>query len=412
MKRFFAGCMMLAALALSGCLKDYTVRQVTYYKPLFKTTAEVRADIKSGDAEVLAYPGKLVYKDGFVYLNELMKGVHVIDMRNPAQPVNKAFIKIPGSVDIAVRGNILYADMYTDLVAIDITDPNNVKLKKTVEGVFPESMWYGLINGNQVATEWVRVDTTIRDEDYNNWMAKEDRVFASPVTLLSGSGSNGMNSKGGSMARFALRLDRLYTVSTTNLKVFNTATPENPFFVNSFQFYNGAVETIYPYGNYLFIGSRTGMYLFDANDKDNPKQLSVFEHARVCDPVVADGDYAYVTLRSGNECMGFTNQLDVLDVKNMEKPRLVKSYPMFNPHGLSKDGNTLIICEGTEGLKFMDASNPDNLTYRTALKGMTTFDVITLGGYALVSAQDGLYVVEYTNPASPKLLSSIKINKP
>lgn len=404
--------MMLVALALSGCLKDYTVRQVTYYKPLFKTTAEVRADIKSGDAEVLAYPGKLVYKDGFVYLNELMKGVHVIDMRNPAQPVNKAFIKIPGSVDIAVRGNILYADMYTDLVAIDITDPNNVKLKKTVEGVFPESMWYGLINGNQVATEWVRVDTTIRDEDYNNWMAKEDRVFASPVTLLSGSGSNGMNSKGGSMARFALRLDRLYTVSTTNLKVFNTATPENPFFVNSFQFYNGAVETIYPYGNYLFIGSRTGMYLFDANDKDNPKQLSVFEHARVCDPVVADGDYAYVTLRSGNECMGFTNQLDVLDVKNMEKPRLVKSYPMFNPHGLSKDGNTLIICEGTEGLKFMDASNPDNLTYQTALKGMTTFDVITLGGYALVSAQDGLYVVEYTNPASPKLLSSIKINKP
>lgn len=404
--------MMLAALALSGCLKDYTVRQVTYYKPLFKTTAEVRADIKSGDAEILAYPGKLVYKDGFVYLNEIMKGVHVIDMRNPAQPVNKAFIKIPGSVDIAVRGNILYADMYTDLVAIDISDPNNVKLKKTVEGVFPESMWYGLINGNQVATEWVRVDTTIRDEDYNNWMAKEDRVFASPVTLLSGSGSNGMNSKGGSMARFALRLDRLYTVSTTNLKVFNTATPENPFFVNSFQFYNGAVETIYPYGNYLFIGSRTGMYLFDANDKDNPKQLSVFEHARVCDPVVAEGDYAYVTLRSGNECMGFTNQLDVLDVKNMEKPRLVKSYPMFNPHGLSKDGNTLIICEGTEGLKFMDASNPDNLTYRTALKGMTTFDVITLGGYALVSAQDGLYVVEYTNPASPKLLSSIKINKP
>lgn len=412
MKRFFAGCMMLASLALSSCLKDYTVRQVTYYKPLFKTTAEVRANIKSGDAETLAYPGKLVYKDGFVYLNELMKGVHVIDMRNPAQPVNKAFIKIPGSVDIAVRGNILYADMYTDLVAIDISDPNNVKLKKTVEGVFPESMWYGLINGNQVATEWIRVDTTIRDEDYSNWMAKEDRVFASPVTLLSNSGSNGMNSKGGSMARFALRLDRLYTVSTTNLKVFNTATPENPVFVSSFQFINGAVETIYPYGNYLFIGSRTGMYLFDANDKDNPKQLSVFEHARVCDPVVAEGDYAYVTLRSGNECMGFTNQLDVLDVKDMEKPRLVKSYPMFNPHGLSKDGNTLIICEGTEGLKFMDASNPDNLTYRTALKGMTTFDVITLGGYALVSAQDGLYVVEYTNPASPKLLGSIKINKP
>jgi hypothetical protein len=171
------------------------------------------------------------------------------------------------------------------------------------------------------------------------------------------------------------------------------------------------VETIFPYGNYLFIGSMTGMYLFDVSDKDNPVQKGVFEHARVCDPVIADGDFAYVTLRNGNQCQGFVNQLDVVNIKNIENPSLVKSFPMTNPHGLSKDGSTLLICEGTEGLRVLDASFPEDIKTIAQLKGFTTYDVITLGGYALVSANDGLYVVDYTNPAKPVISSSIKIVK-
>jgi hypothetical protein len=389
---------------------NYTPIQLYYSATT--TNVPLAANLANGELAINTYDGKLFYKDGYVFLNEVMKGVHVIDVRNPQQPVNKAFIKIPGNVDIAVRGNILYADFYTDLVAIDISDPNNVKLKKTVENVFPENNWYSYADSGKVIADWVRVDTTIREEEYSSWFMKEDRVFANPVTTLSQSGGDGMNGKGGSMARFGLRLDRLYTVSTSTLKVFNTSVPENPVYVSSFNFNNGAVETIFPYGNYLFIGSMTGMYLFDASDKDNPKQLSVFEHARVCDPVVAEGDYAYVTLRSGNECQGFTNQLDVVDVRNVEKPKLVKSYPMFNPHGLAKDGSTLIICEGKEGLKFMDVRSADNIQQIAALKGMTTYDVITLGGYALVSAADGLYIVDYSTPTAPKISSTVKIVKP
>jgi hypothetical protein len=160
MKKLFSALLIVLSFSWSSCLKDYTLREVTYYKPVFKTTAEVRANIKSGEPELLSTPGKLFYKDGYVFLNEVMKGVHVIDVRNPQQPVNKAFIKIPGNVDIAVRGNILYADFYTDLVAIDISDPNNVKLKKTVENVFPENNWYSYADSGKVIADWVRVDTT------------------------------------------------------------------------------------------------------------------------------------------------------------------------------------------------------------------------------------------------------------
>jgi hypothetical protein len=43
---------------------------------------------------------------------------------------------------------------------------------------------------------------------------------------------------------------------------------------------------------------------------------------------------------------------------------------------------------------------------------MTTYDVITLGGYALVSAADGLYIVDYSTPTAPKISSTVKIVKP
>ena len=36
-----------------------------------------------------------------------------------------------------------------------------------------------------------------------------------------------------------------------------------------------------------------------------------------CDPVVVQGDYAFVTLRGGTECQGFSNQLDIIDISTL-----------------------------------------------------------------------------------------------
>jgi hypothetical protein len=213
------------------------------------------------------------------------------------------------------------------------------------------------------------------------------------------------------MARFALYDDRLYTVSHSDLKVFNTAIPEQPDFVKQVNLFSGDIETIFPYGNHLFLGSQTGMYIFDIQQKDNPVRQSTFAHSRVCDPVVANDKYAYVTLRNGTACGGFTNQLDVINIENLSSPKLLKSYPMTNPHGLSVDGATLLICDGTDGLRVLDVSMPYNVKQVGQLKGFTTYDVIALGHIALVSAERGLYLVDYSKPTNPFIASSITIGK-
>ncbi|HLO79324.1 MAG TPA: hypothetical protein VK166_00110 [Chitinophagaceae bacterium] len=411
MKKTIGPSLLIIFLLFTGCLNDDVVRKYSFYRPVYKTTAEARAEIRSSEPISLSQPGKIYYKNGYVFLNELYKGVHVIDIRNINQPRVVSFVKIPGCVDMAVRGNILYADMYTDLVALDISNPLDIKRTHIVEGVFPEGRWYNYMDTGKVITDWIRVDTVVREKDYYTWaLASQDRgqVFLGGAGgPLASSGGN-PNGVGGSMARFALNKDRLYTVSTNDIKVFNTAVAEKPSYVKQVSIGWG-IETIFPFDNYLFIGSTTGMYVFDAADQDNPVQKSRFEHARVCDPVISDGENAYVTLRSGTTCAGFTNQLEVVSVKDVTNPLLLAVYPMTNPHGLSKDGNTLLICEGDAGLRVLDASMPKDVKTLSLLKGFSTFDVIALGGVALVTAKDGLYFVNYTDPKNPVISSSLKI---
>ena len=111
-------------------------------------------------------PGKLFYRNGYIFLNEMNRGVHIIDISKPSQPKVVAFVNIPGSVDLAVRSNILYADMYTDLVALDISDPLHTKVTSIAEGVFPQRQYVDFFaDTNNVIVDWIRVDTTVRSTD-------------------------------------------------------------------------------------------------------------------------------------------------------------------------------------------------------------------------------------------------------
>lgn len=230
-----------------------------------------------------------------------------------------------------------------------------------------------------------------------------------PVTTAAPSGGSISNGTGGSMARFALSDDRLYTVGDSELKVFNVTVPEKPSFIKEVFAGGWDIETIFPFGRNLFIGSMSGMYIFDISSKNDPKQIGTFVHARVCDPVISDGRHAFVTLRNGTQCTGFINQLDVVDIADLTKPVLVKSYPLTNPHGLAKEGDILVICDGADGVKFFDATRPDGIRQLSHVKGMNAFDVIALGKIAMVSAADALYLIDFNDPSRPVIKSTISI---
>jgi hypothetical protein len=412
--------MALASItALQGCVRDSLKRTYSYtiFTPVYKTKAQVRENIRANSPRALQNTGKLYTFGSTIFLNEIDKGIHVIDNSNPSNPVNLGFIDIPGNRDLAVKGNVLYADLYTDLVAIDISDPAHVQVTKVVENVFPHRFYDARFNMDttKVIVDWLRKDTTVVEHsNLGGWwgVEKDSRLFVASAqgsggSLASAAAPAGM---GGSMARFAIADKVLYTVGISDLRVFNIAEAANPVY-QAMKSVGMNIETIFPFREKLFIGSSNGMYIYDIANPLNPVQQSQFTHVRSCDPVIADDKYAYVTLRSGTVCTGFTNQLELLDIANLSSPKLIKVYPMTNPHGLSKEGNTLFICDGRDGLKIYNAADPNNLQLLKTVPGIETFDVIAWDKRAIVVAKDGLYQYDYSDLTNIRLLSKIGIVK-
>lgn len=417
MKGFPAIAILVAApICFSGCVKDTCKREhtYTYYEPVYKTKDEVRANIKSNPARPVENPGKICILGHTIFLNETDKGIHVIDNSDPSRPRTIAFIDIPGNMDIAVKGTILYADLYTDLVTLDISNPAEVKVKKIMDGVFPFRYYGGgfVANQDNVITDWVRRDTTVAEScgERGGIRFQDGNVFLASAAPGNSSGGASPVGTGGSMARFTIMNNHLYTVSDRDLDVFNIANAADPLHSNRIPI-GWDIETIYPFKNYLFIGSRAGMFIYNVANPDAPAAAGQFSHVRSCDPVIADDNYAYVTLRSGTACQGFANELDIVKLNNFTSPVLQKVYAMTNPHGLSKDGNLLFICDGLAGLKVYDASDIMNLQLVKTIGDIDAYDVIALGKAAWVVAKDGLYQYDYSDPAHIRLLSKIAVAK-
>ena len=117
-------------ITFSGCLKDRCESTLTYlvYKPVYVKMDEVRNDLRTEAPRSLKKPGNIYVYGNYLFVAEYREGVHVIDNSDPCNPVGVSFIKIPGCENMAVRGNIMCANSYVDLVSLNISNPQSVQL--------------------------------------------------------------------------------------------------------------------------------------------------------------------------------------------------------------------------------------------------------------------------------------------
>lgn len=415
----------LILVTTTGCENDKCTRTQEYiaYEPIYKRIEEMRIPANYVAAKELEAPGKIFYYNGYLLINELHKGIHVIDNRDPKAPLNTGFIELPGNLDMAVHNNVLYADSYLDLVAIDITNPTAPVEVNRSQDVFQSFYSFDEINGYLVEYTETPTKTVINCDDANwglpFWRADEI-LWASAEFDTAPTGVRRNSSTispsvvaGGSMARFTVADEYLYTIDGAELKVFDVKNSQPV--LKSEVAISWGIETLFPVASTLFIGSNSGLFIYDITSPEAPTFLSAFIHATACDPVAVTGNTAYVTLRNGNDCQGFVNQLDVIDVTDLTNPQLVRSFPMDNPHGLSIADQTLYLCEGAHGLKTFDITDRNkagqNLLGR--VNGFFAYDVIALadGDHVMVVGEEGLYQFDATDRSDLRQISLIPINK-
>jgi hypothetical protein len=416
---------ILVSLAILYSCEDTTYRQYQGNAPVYISYEELRNAVEVEQGRKLENPGKMYFKDDYIFIIEELKGIHVFDNSDPSSPIKKAFIKIPGIIDMAISGNILYGDSFVDLVVLDLQDLGNIREIGRVRDILPYTL---PPTGNELPIAKVDTEkglvvdwevTTIREKVYHDdhviypffRMTSEKATFSNAHTGSSGVSSGGIGI-GGSMARFGIKEDILYLLDNNTLKLLDITTKSSP--VRLFEVNPGwGIETMFLTANNMFLGTTTGMLIYDITNPRQPVRKSTYNHLRSCDPVIVDDTLAYVTLRSGTNCGGAINSLDVVNIKNINAPSLVISYPMTNPHGLGKDGDLLFICDGNAGLKIYNASDPRVISSRLlkTYPDIKTYDVIPLGGLLVMIGDDGLFQYDYSDVNNISLLSTIPVEQ-
>ncbi|MDQ0107214.1 hypothetical protein J2T02_002331 [Chitinophaga terrae (ex Kim and Jung 2007)] len=412
----------LFALIQSSCLKQSCEKLVPakLYRPVYLPLAEIRSAVKETGPQPISQNGKIYLYGNYIFINEVGKGIHVIDNADPKNPNVVSFINVPGNTDLAIKNNTLYADSYIDLVAIDITNPRQAREVHRVNNAFPRVVYtfnFAQSDSLGVITGFTEKDTVYHYNCNSSNPQILDRYFDSYSNSLSIANSSSQQApqaigKAGSMATFGLLNNHLYSIAGFTATTFNVTQSARPQREKKLDL-RAFAETIFPYKHYLYMGGPTGMAIYDAINTDTLLFKGIYQHIKGCDPVIVENDLAYVTLRSGAICNTNTeNVLDVLDVADPTNPKLMKSYGMSGPYGLGlATDKKLVVCEGVNGMRLLDAKDPLNISTIQLVTSVAPTDVIHEGNdIVLLVGNDGLYQFDIKDMRHPNLLSKINFS--
>lgn len=127
---------LVAALLFVSCKGSSDAPdEVTGYAPIYQSDSSV-SNIRSDAPQPILQGGKIYVLNKTMFQVEQGSGIHVMDISDPAHPVKKTFIRIPGAQELSVKGDLLYANNYNDLVVINISDIQHIQLVKRMKDMF------------------------------------------------------------------------------------------------------------------------------------------------------------------------------------------------------------------------------------------------------------------------------------
>lgn len=379
--------------------------------PEMMSKTEFRNAVEIQSAKPIVEAGKIYAHGSYIFISDKAQGVHIIDNSNPKVPQAISYLKIPGNEDISIKHNYLFADSATDLVVFDLSNILSIQIVERLEDVFsvydyriPNDAQFADFNNydfeNNIVVSWRIVQE--RREIF------DDNSFVSNDAWFSNSSESSNVGVGGSLARFQIVQDYLYTVGSAQMSIFNISNLANPI-LETIQNSGWNIETMFYADDHLYLGASHGMYIYSLENPASPRYVSQFSHWNGCDPVVVDANYAYLTLRGGNACGQLESVLEVIDISDKTNPKLVARHSLDNPYGLGFKNSNLFVCDGTSGLKVFDKTDPLSMEQTQSFSNVHAKDVIPLNNSLLMIGDGALYQYQYKGK-DLQLLSSFQLN--
>ena len=133
---------ILCLFLLSSCWKINPnhgyFRRVWGNKPVYAAIAPAKKILYDPVMHPLLNAGNIYAFKDYIFQVDVGRGIHVIDNSVPATAHRIGFISINGCEQISLQGSYLYTNSYSDLVTINISNPQNMKIVSRVENAFPD----------------------------------------------------------------------------------------------------------------------------------------------------------------------------------------------------------------------------------------------------------------------------------
>lgn len=319
-------------------------------------------------------------------------GMKIVDISNPARPVETAVFPVPGDTDgVAISGEYAYLaypvrfqENISRLVAVDISDPYHPAEAGTL--TFP-----GFARGVAVSGGYAYV------ADYNSGL-RIIRIADPAHPVLTG--SYAMQSRA---RRIAVNGNYVYLADEEwGLRCINVSNPALPSLASIYPLPRGA-RAVTIAGRYAYVTgpeeyfNRSTLTILDLANPARPQFTGAcsFEHDSC--GVAVTGDYAFVT--------GYSMGLIVVDLADRSQPRIVATVDL--PDTMSDltiaNGYLYAAClqNGLQIINLTDPLHPrptGRLTSPNDYSGMSSS-----GQFACVADRgSGLYMMDLSEPEQPR----------
>ena len=371
----------------------------------------------------------------YLYVADLVNGVHIYKISDPNQPVLKKIIALPNVRDIVVSENYLYTALEGNgLEIINIENPEDPKegsLYKTdgrersvvIDGntayvgyntmgvhmldisdrknPLHDSTWeYTRTGAKSMALDQLDKALYITDDevglqkiDISNpdamtrLQAFDTPADATAIALSSDYAYVLDNTVGNDPGKEGLRILSITEVLDTAMQ----------FRLSGFVATPGNASDIFISDEYAYVVDGTaGLQIIDVSDKTNPTISGSVDTPGEASGIFKNGKYAYVA--DGNQ------GLAVIDIGIPEFPNIVKQVPT---NGDSRDvvvsGKYAYVADGTNGLTRFDITVPGDPQRIDSWETPGTAVGITLSGnYAYVAdGERGIVIFNLENPDTP-----------
>jgi hypothetical protein len=394
---------LIAFLFFQGCIEDVGKVTATYEKAtaIYGDLSALRNQPLFSTSRPISDAGKIFIGEDFLLIGEEGEGIHVFDNTAPENPVNIGFINAYGSREFYLVGNDLYAESVYDMIKIDLTNIRQPQLVSRINDAFAtpieNSAGEQLIGFNYetVSEEFDINDIRLQEirQSLNNTIYLNFEHQLIPPSAVPTSFAGNSNGAIGTVNRIAEHNGYVYVIGKSRLSIFSSA---GSFELMGQMNIGWDIETVYPKGNRLFIGTQNSMEVYNLSNPVEPAFEGSYWHPTSCDPVLpVSENTAYVSLRSGDfaSCPGDTNALLVLNIdSNFGQVTQIQSFTLNSPYGMTIKGNRLFVGEGANGLAVFDASDPRNLSLINIDRSIEAYDIIphpTRSDLILIAGPDG-----------------------